>query len=129
MILAEKPEQNFANGANGTNGARGTIQTSAQAPDEEITTAFCRWRNMVSALVHQAQSLCVRYPHDRDARYLLAETLRGAGMDDLAAREYQRLLQDCPVNEQQRAEQGLTQCRADRGYFPDVLAKRFASQE
>ena len=126
MILAEKPEQNFANGGHG---ASGTIQTTAQAPDEEITTAFCHWRNIVGALVHQAQTLCVRYPHDRDLRYLLAETLRGAGMDDLAAREYQKLLQDCPVNEQQRAEQGLTQCSADRGYFPGVLAKRFASQE
>jgi 2-polyprenyl-3-methyl-5-hydroxy-6-metoxy-1,4-benzoquinol methylase len=60
---------------------------------------------------------------------LLAEALRGAGMDDLAAAEYERLAERCPVNERSRVEQGLAQCRADRGYFPECFAKRLSTAE
>src|SRR5579863_6290445 len=111
MILLEKPEQQAAAG---------------QAPTEELTRAFCQWRNTTAALINQARNLCIRYPKDRDARYQLAEALRGAGMDDLAIAEYQALFQECPANERQRLVQGLAQCRADRGYFPEVYAKRLA---
>src|SRR5882762_900253 len=114
MILLEKPERQLAPG---------------QAPPQELTKAFCHWRNNTAALIQQARNLCARFPQDRDARYLLAETVRGAGMDDLAAAEYQSLLQNCPANERQRVEQSITQCRADRGYFPEVLVQRLSTLE
>jgi SAM-dependent methyltransferase len=98
-------------------------------PPKELTKAFCQWRNAGAALINQARNLSSRYPKDRDARFLLAESLRGAGMDDLAAAEYQTLLQDCPANERQRSEQGLAQCKADRSYFPEVFAKRLSTAE
>ena len=114
VILLEKPEQQLAPG---------------QAPPQELTKAFCQWRNNTAALIQQARNLCARFPLDRDARYLLAETLRGAGMDDLAAAEYHSLSQNCPANERQRVEQSISQCRADRGYFPEVLVQRLSTLE
>lgn len=95
----------------------------------ELTKAFCQWRNAAGAIVQQAQAFCSRYPEDRDGRFLLAEALRGAGMDDLAAAEYEKLLVNCPVNEKLRAEQGLAQCRADRSYFPSSFAQRLSTAE
>src|SRR5262245_29689360 len=86
--------------------------TRGAAPPQELTKAFREWRNASARLVQQAQSFCSRFPQDRDARFLLAESLRGAGMDDLAATEYDKLLEQCPVNELRRVEQGLAQCRA-----------------
>jgi SAM-dependent methyltransferase len=106
-----------------------TERTAHHVPPDELTRAFCQWRSGTASLIQQARNLCIRYPEDRDARYLLAESLRAAGMDDLASVEYQRLLTSCPANEQQRTEQGLAQCRADRSYFPDVLMERFSSAE
>jgi 2-polyprenyl-3-methyl-5-hydroxy-6-metoxy-1,4-benzoquinol methylase len=114
MILLEKPENAAAEG---------------QAPADELTRAFCNVRNTRAALISQARNLCIRYPTDRDARYLLAESLHGAGMDDLAAAEYEILLQECPANERMRAEQGLAQSRADRTYFPGAFAKRLSMNE
>src|SRR5579859_1563490 len=102
---------------------------AAEAPPSELTKAFCQWRNSVAALVQQAQEFCRRFPQDRDARFLLAESLRGAGMDDLAAAEYEKLLENCPLNERLRVEQGLAQSRADRGYSPASFAQRLSTAE
>jgi len=110
MILLEKPEKEVALG---------------QAPAEELTSAFCQWRNTTAALINQARNLCIRYPKDRDARYALAESLRGAGMDDLAIGEYQALLQDCPGNERQRAEQGWRNARRIEVIFRRFLRSGF----
>src|SRR5258708_10877354 len=106
VILLEKSEHQLAPG---------------QAPPQELTKAFCHWRNNTAALIQQARNLCARFPQDRDARYLLAETLRGAGMDDLAAVEYQSLFQNCPPTEPHRVDQSISQCRADRVYCPQSL--------
>ena len=96
---------------------------------QELTNAFCQWRNAAGAIVQQAQTFCSRFPQDRDARYLLAEALRGAGMDDLAATEYEKLLENCPANERLRVEQGFAQCSADRNYFPPSFAERLSTAE
>jgi hypothetical protein len=112
MVLLEKPA---------------VVQQPGEVPHDELTRLFCHSRNTIAGLINQARSLCPKFPKDRDARFLLAEALRGAGMDDLAAVEYQLLLQDCSPNERQRAAQGLAQCQADRGYFPDFLAAHLSS--
>jgi 2-polyprenyl-3-methyl-5-hydroxy-6-metoxy-1,4-benzoquinol methylase len=115
MIVLDKPSQvPLSHGA---------------APPHELTKVFCQWRNSAASLVQQTQTFCSRFPQDRDARFLLAESLRGAGMDDLAATEYEKLLEDCPMNERLRAEQGLAQCRADRSYFPPSFAQRLSTAE
>ena len=115
MIVLDKPAQ--------------TAPPPTQAPPEEISKAYCQWRNTAAALVQQTQSFSARYPEDRDLRFLLAESLRGAGLDDLAATEYEKLLEKCPSNERLRVEQGLAQCRADRSYFPSSFAERLAAHE
>ena len=106
-----------------------TAPFNASTPPQELTNAFCEWRNAAAALVQRAQAFCSRFPHDRDARLLLAESLRGAGMDDLAASEYDKLLENCPANERLRVEQGLAQCRADRSYFPPSFQERLSTAE
>jgi 2-polyprenyl-3-methyl-5-hydroxy-6-metoxy-1,4-benzoquinol methylase len=113
MILLHKPES----------------VPAGQAPPEELTRAFCHLRNANAAQINHARGFCQKYPLDRDARYLLAGALLGAGMDDLAAQEYQSLLQESPANERQRAQQGLAQCHADRAYFTETFVKRLSSAE
>jgi len=115
MIVLDKPEKNAI--------------ADGKAPEKELTKAFCQWRNTSAAIVQQAQAFCARYPKDRDACYLLAEALRGAGMDDLAAAEYERLLESSPTNEKLRVQQGLAQSQADRSYFPEAFAKRLSTAE
>ena len=99
------------------------------APPQELTQAFCQWRNATAALVNYARALSTKYPEDRDARFLFAQTLLGAGMDDQAAVELQLLLEDCPPNELHRIGQALAQARVDRNYFPATFAHRLSTRE
>lgn len=99
------------------------------ASPQELTQAFCNWRNTTAALVNQARALSAKYPDDRDARFLLGQTLLGAGMDDLAAAELLPLLTVCSPNERQRIEQALAQARSDRAYFPPAFAHRLSTAE
>jgi len=107
----------------------GNEEATNAAPAQELTKAFCQWRNAAGTMAQQAQAFCAQYPEDRDARFLFAEALRGAGMDDLAAAEYEKLLEQCPANERLRVEQGLAQCHADRSYFPSSFAQRLSTAE
>jgi 2-polyprenyl-3-methyl-5-hydroxy-6-metoxy-1,4-benzoquinol methylase len=99
------------------------------APPEELTRATKELAAGFTALRDEAWHLARRFPADRDVRFLLAEASRAAGLEEAALQEYETLLRDCPPNERQRVEQGLAQCRADRGYFPPVFAQRLSTAE
>jgi len=94
-----------------------------------VTSAFREARRSGAAMIQQARALCARYAENRDAHYLLAETLEGAGMADLALVEWESLVTSCPQNERHRVEQGIARCRSDRGYFPAAFQKRLATAE
>jgi 2-polyprenyl-3-methyl-5-hydroxy-6-metoxy-1,4-benzoquinol methylase len=103
--------------------------THRGAPPERITAAFRQWSNAMAQLRNSVQNLVTNHPADRDARFLLAEVLRGSGLDDQALAEYQGLLQQCPPNERNRVQQGADQCLADKGYFPPVFSERLTTAE
>ena len=116
MVLLEKP-------------ARAIPEAEGCAPVQEKTALFRQWRATMAGLTNAAQSLSGRFPKDREARFLLAEVLRGSGMDDLALAEYTALLEACPENERHRVQQGIEQSHADRDYFPPAFAKRLTTAE
>ncbi len=116
MVKIEKPGRSMREGA-------------GRAPQKEVTTLFRQWRAAMAGLRVAAESLSRRYPKDREARYLLADILRGGGAEDVALTEYKALLESCPQNERLRVQQAIEQTQADRSYFPSVLAKRLTSGE
>ena len=116
MVLLEKP-------------ARAIPEAEGCAPAREKTVLFRQWRASMAGLTTAAQSLSSRFPKDREARYLLADILRGSGMDDLVLAEYTALLEACPKNELRRVQQGIEQSQVDRGYFPAAFAKRLTTAE
>ena len=105
------------------------MDSAEQQQEREVTVAFRNWRRATSEMVASARALCARQPHDRDARYLLAEALRAAGMNDLASGEWEALLKDCPGNERHRVAQGLEECKSDHGYFPAAFRERLSTAE
>lgn len=115
--------------SSGSEARRAEASTQNRAPEQALTRLFCEWQNAMAAQVRKAQEFCNHYPEDRDARFLLAEALHAAGLDDLAGAEYDKLIANCPVNERLRAEQGLARCRADRSYFPPAFAARLSTAE
>jgi 2-polyprenyl-3-methyl-5-hydroxy-6-metoxy-1,4-benzoquinol methylase len=115
MVLLEKPA--LARGSEGI------------APPNELTTAHRQWNNAASGLKNLAYNLTGRYPKDREARFFLADILRGAGMEDLALNEYTVLMDNCPPNEIHRVQQGIEQCEADRDYYPPAFAHRLSTAE
>ncbi|MGH9741314.1 MAG: class I SAM-dependent methyltransferase, partial [Candidatus Acidiferrum sp.] len=116
MVLLEKP-------------AHAIGEAAGCAPQEEVTAVFRQWRGAMAGLRNMAQNLSNRYPRDRETRFLLADVLRGCGMDDLALSEYATLMKDSPENERHRVRQGIEQTQADRGYFPPAFAKRLTTAE
>jgi 2-polyprenyl-3-methyl-5-hydroxy-6-metoxy-1,4-benzoquinol methylase len=121
MVVVEKGEKQSK-----SEEAAAAKKTEAAAG---VVGAFCQWRNTTASLIERARAVCYAHPDDRDARYLLAESLHGAGLDDLGAVEYETLMKNCPANEKLRVEQGLAQCRTDRSYFPGVFARRLGTAE
>jgi 2-polyprenyl-3-methyl-5-hydroxy-6-metoxy-1,4-benzoquinol methylase len=116
MVLLEKP-------------APVAAEAEGSAPSNELMAVHRQWNGAASALKNLAYNLTGRYPKDREARFLLADILRGAGMDDLAFNEYKTLLENCPPNELHRVQQGIEQSQADRGYFPPAFAHRLSTAE
>lgn len=106
--------------------------TAAAAPAanvDMVTACFRKYRQTSALAVQQARIVCGQVPSDRDARYLLAEALEGAGQADLALAEWEVLLARCPQNELHRVRQGIVRCKSDRGYFPAAFQQRLATAE
>jgi MoaA/NifB/PqqE/SkfB family radical SAM enzyme/SAM-dependent methyltransferase len=99
-----------------------SLKPSLRVPEAEMVLAYRQFDGAIAALRSVGQSLVNRFPRDPQARFYLADVLKAGGLDDVARKQYQALLEMALPNERRRIEQAIKQCESDRDCFPPDFA-------
>ena len=97
--------------------------------EKDLLKIYQKFDTELMNLRAEAQNFVARNPENVEAHFFLADILLAAGRADEALIEYEKLKASANANTVGRAEQGIQQCYADRGYFPPEYAKRLTSGE